>query len=86
MADVLLGSPLEPTKASSAIDSKKFKRDFVDTIDKSLILLATYLWGEALKSLFDPSKGVFKTMGRLGPWIVAVVATCIVALRNMEKP
>lgn len=61
------------------IDDTKIRRDFLDTVDKSLIMVATYLWAEALKSLFTP-EGLFKEVAHFGPWVVAILATFLAAV------
>lgn len=45
----------------------------------ALTTVAALTWTDAIKTLFAP-KGFFATSAKIGPWIVAVVATCLAIL------
>lgn len=52
---------------------------FYATIATALTTVAALTWTDAIKTLFAP-KGPFATSAKIGPWIVAVVATCVAIL------
>lgn len=75
-ASMLLFPDMATSKPTSApglqLDATKARRDFFETISKSLIVVATYLWAEALKTLFNKHG--------YGPWYLAVCGTCLAAV------
>lgn len=63
---------LKPGKIAKTVGS-----DVVATITNSLVVVAGFTWVQALQSLFDPHKGIFKKAAGYGPWIVAIIATIL---------
>jgi hypothetical protein len=49
---------------------------FYATMTTALTTVAALTWTDAIKTLFAP-KGAFATSAHVGPWIVAVLATCL---------
>ena len=54
----------------------EFPSAFRNTITTALGTVAALTWSDAIKTLFHPG-GLFAISSAWGPWIVAVVATCI---------
>lgn len=59
--------------------SPDLQDEFAKTINDALIIVASFTWIEALKSLFAEN-GIFYKAGVYGPWIIAVFATIFAAL------
>lgn len=49
---------------------------FYTTMTAALTTVAALAWTDAIKTLFAP-KGPFASSAKTGPWIVAVLATCL---------
>ena len=49
---------------------------FYITMTTALTTVAALTWTDAIKTLFAP-KGAFATSAKIGPWIVAILATCL---------
>ena len=49
---------------------------FVTTMTTAMGTVAALTWTDAFRSLFAP-KGMFATSAHTGPWLVAVIVTCL---------
>ena len=65
------------TPLSPKIVARTAGAELASTVANSLAVVAGFAWVQALQSLFDPAKGVFRNAAQYGPWIVAVVATLL---------
>jgi hypothetical protein len=59
--------------------TQQFPTAFYTTMATALTTVAALTWTDAIKTLFAP-KGIFASSAKIGPWIVAVVATCLAIL------
>lgn len=57
-------------------DKAEFPLAFRNTITTALGTVAALTWSDAIKTLFHPG-GLFAMSSAWGPWLVAVVATCL---------
>jgi hypothetical protein len=54
---------------------------FNNTVTTALGMIVALTWSDAIKTLFQPG-GLFSISSIWGPWVVALVATCIAIWGN----